>query len=137
MTEQELKDRTKKFALRVIKLVRTLPKNDVGSVLGKQILRSATSVAANYRSACKARSLKDFANNLGICEEEADETQLWIELIVESDLVKPSLVEGLWKECDELVAIFASSRITMQKKLLSSKNSLSRKNNSKIVIQKS
>ena len=79
-TELDLINRTKQFALRVMRMVRSLPKSDESSVLGRQALRSATSVAANYRSACKARSHKDFINKLGICEEEADETQLWLEL---------------------------------------------------------
>ena len=115
MTEQELINRTKQMALKAITMVRLLPKNDEGAVLGKQLLRSATSVAANYRSACKARSHKDFINKLGIAEEEADETQLWLELIMESNLAKPSQIIDLLQEVTELTAIFAASRITAQR----------------------
>ncbi|MBI4547312.1 MAG: four helix bundle protein [Ignavibacteriae bacterium] len=112
MTEEELKVRCKQMALRVIKLVLSLPKNKVADVLGKQLVRSATSVAANYRSACKARSKADFLSKLGIVEEEADETQLWIELIADSGLVKPPRVASLPDEVKQLTAILAASRIT-------------------------
>jgi len=87
MTEIEMKQRTKAFALRVIKLTSSLSKDFVGRRLGDQLLRSGTSVAANYRAACRARSKADFASKLGIVEEEADESALWIELLVESALV--------------------------------------------------
>lgn len=116
MTEQELKDRSKQMALRVIKLVLSLPKNKVTDVLGKQLVRSATSVAANYRSACKARSKADFLSKLGIVEEEADETQLWIELIADSGFMKSSQVANLLDEVKQLTAIFAASRITASRR---------------------
>ena len=93
----------------------SLPKNTVADVLGKQLVRSATSVAANYRSACKARSRADFLSKLGIVEEEADETQLWIELIMDSGIVKPVRVSELHDEVKQLTAIFAASRITVRK----------------------
>jgi four helix bundle protein len=109
------------MALRVITVVRSLPVSAEGSVLGKQVLRSATSVAANYRAACKARSHKDFIYKLGICEEGADETQLWLELIADSKLMKRSRMESLLKEVSELTAIFAASRITALKKSSKSK----------------
>ena len=115
MNEEELKLRCKKMALRVIQLVMSLPKNLVSGILGKQVVRSATSVAANYRSACKARSKADFVSKLGIVEEEADETQLWLELIIESNLVKSSRVENLLDEVRQLTAIVAASRITARK----------------------
>ena len=114
MTEQELKRRSKDMALRVIRLVMALPKNSVGSVLGRQAVRSATSVAANYRAACKARSKSDFLSKLGIVEEEADETQLWIELIIDSGMIKPSRAVDLLDEVKQLTAIFAASRITVR-----------------------
>src|ERR1700741_1774411 len=98
MTEKELIDRIKQMALRVIRLVRSLPRTDEGRILRRKLLRSATSVAANYRSACKARSHKDFINKLGIAEEEADETHLWLELMTESDLVKRNRVHELMSE---------------------------------------
>ena len=115
MTEGELKSRLKSMTLRVIRLVQSLPKNVTADVLGKQLIRSATSVAANYRSACKARSRLDFLSKLGIVEEEADETQLWIEMIVESGMIKPERVKNLLAEVNEIVAIIAASRITLKK----------------------
>ncbi len=84
MQKEELKFRTKQFAIRVIKLVEALPKNKIGHVLGKQLLRSATSVAANYRAACRARSKADFISKVAIVEEEPDESLFWLELIAES-----------------------------------------------------
>jgi four helix bundle protein len=105
----DLKIRTKKFALNIIKLVKTLPEDRIGRVLGNQILRSGTSVAANYRSACKARSKADFISKITIVEEEADETTLWLELIMESDTLINDLTNSLHKEANELTAIFTSS----------------------------
>ena len=87
MTELEMKGRTKAFALRVIKLARSVSDDFVGRRLGDQLLRSGTSVAANYRAACRARSKADFVSKLGIAEEEADESMLWMELLIEGDLV--------------------------------------------------
>jgi len=92
MRTEELKLRTKQFALRVIKLVEALPKNKIGDVLGKQILRSATSVAANYRAACRARSKADFISKIAIVEE-ADESFFWLELIAESRLDEHRTIE--------------------------------------------
>ncbi|MEG4577609.1 four helix bundle protein [Microcoleus sp. N3A4] len=87
MDEQEFKQRTKQLALRVIKLVSSLPKNTVSEVIGKQLIRSGTSVGANYRAACRARSTADLIAKLRIVEEEADESLYWMELIVEAKLV--------------------------------------------------
>jgi four helix bundle protein len=109
MRTEELKLRTKQFALRVIKLVETLPKNKIGDVLGKQILRSATSVAANYRAACRARSKADFISKIAIVEEEADESLFWLELIAESGLMNTERLKDLTKEADELTAIFTAT----------------------------
>ncbi len=92
MRTEELKLRTKQFALRVIKLVETLPKNKIGDVLGKQLLRSATSVEANYRAACRARSKADFISKIAIVEE-ADESLFWLELIAESRLDEHRTIE--------------------------------------------
>ena len=114
MTEEELKSRVKSIALRVIRLVQSLPKNITGEIIGRQLIRSATSVAANYYSACKARSKADFLNKLGIVEEEADETQFWIELIIESGLISENRLQDLLKEFKEITAIMASSRITVK-----------------------
>ncbi len=118
MTPDELKDRTKQFGLRVIRLVQSLPKNRTSADIGSQLLRSATSVGANYRSACRARSKAEFISKLGIAEEEADEAAYWLELLVEADIVKPKLIENLLKEANELTAIIASSRITAKKKIV-------------------
>ncbi|PIR95976.1 MAG: four helix bundle protein [Candidatus Doudnabacteria bacterium CG10_big_fil_rev_8_21_14_0_10_42_18] len=115
MDKAELKRRTKYFALRAIKLVQALPKNPVGFVIGKQLLRSATSVAANYRAACRARSKIEFVAKLGIVVEEADESAFWLELIIESNLMKPRLVEPLLKEANEITAIMFSTRNTASK----------------------
>ncbi len=110
MTQDELKARTKDFALRVIKLVRALPKSVEGRVMANQLLRSGTSVAANYRAACRGRSRVEFAAKIGIVLEEADESALWLELIVEAGLLAPSRCQLLLEEAGELVAIFAATR---------------------------
>jgi four helix bundle protein len=104
-----MKQRTKQFALRVIKLVAALPKTREADVIGRQLLRSATSVGANYRSACRARSKADFISKMGITEEEADESQYWLELIVEAGLLPMPRVSDLVREADELTAIFVAT----------------------------
>ena len=110
MTADELKLRTKQFALRVIKLVAALPKTIEGRAIANQLVRCGTSVAANYRAACRARSRSEFVAKMGVVFEEADETQLWLELIVESKLVPIKRVEPLLEKASELVAIFVASR---------------------------
>lgn len=106
---KDLKERTKKFALRVIKLVESLPRTRTSDVLGKQLLRSGTSVGANYRAACRGRSPAEFQAKMGIVEEEADESGYWIELLTDSNQVKATLVAELHQEANELVAIAVSS----------------------------
>jgi len=113
MTEQELKARTKQFALRVMKLIDALPNNIKGRVLANQLMRSSTSVAANYRAACRARSVADFISKMGVVEEEADESALWLELITEGEVLPPAKTKELWREADELVAITVASRKTV------------------------
>lgn len=115
MTTEELKKRTKELALRVIRLVASLPRTRVAEVIGRQLMRSATSVGANYRSACRARSRPDFINKIGVVEEEADETLYWLELVSESHNVNPKAVEDLMKETGELVAIFTASGRTAKR----------------------
>ena len=110
MTADELRARTKEFALRIIKLVAALPKNVEGRAIANQLVRSGTSVAANYRSACRARSRIEFAAKLGVVLEEADETLLWLELIVAAKLLPAARVNVLLREANELVAIFVTSR---------------------------
>src|SRR5215468_11221936 len=109
MTTDELKIRTKSFALRIIKLVEALPPNRTADVIGKQLVRSGTSVGANYRAACRAKSNADFIAKRGIVEEEADESAFWLEVIVESGLMKEELVKDLLDEADQIVAIMVSS----------------------------
>ena len=109
MDSNQLKDRTKKFALRIITLVESLPENKTTRVIGNQILRSGTSVGANYRAACRAKSTPDFINKLKIVEEEADETLYWLELLVEAKIVKEDRLLELMKENNELIAIFVSA----------------------------
>ncbi|HQU84011.1 MAG TPA: four helix bundle protein [Pyrinomonadaceae bacterium] len=112
ITENELLQRTKTFALRVIKLVNALPNNIAGRKIGDQLIRSGTSVAANYRAACRGRSKAEFIAKLGIVEEEADESALWMELIIESELLKKNLVENLLQEAVEITKIMAASKIS-------------------------
>lgn len=110
MTTGELKARTKGFALRVIRLVDALPGTVKGRTIANQIIRSATSVAANYRAACRARSWAEFIAKIGVVEEEADETAFWLELIVEANIRSEKQIAALLKEAYELVAIMAASR---------------------------
>ena len=109
MTQNELKKRTKEFALRIIRLFENLPETRTSQILGRQPLRSGTSVGANYRAACRAKSTPDFISKLGIVEEEADESIYWLELLVESHQIKQNLVENLMKEADEILAIIVAS----------------------------
>jgi four helix bundle protein len=112
---EQLRDRTKAFALRVIRLFRSLPGNTDTQVLGKQLLRCGTSVAANYRAVCRARSKAEFVARLGIVAEEADESVLWLELLIESGIIKSDMTVALLKEAKELAAILTASRETARK----------------------
>jgi len=112
----ELKQRTKLFALRVIKLFKKLPKTTEAQIIGKQLLRSATSVAANYRAACRARSNAEFHSKLSIVIEETDETMFWTELLWEADIVKKELLENLYQENEEILKIMVTSRKNSTKK---------------------
>ena len=113
MNEQEFKQRTKKFGLRVIKSVEALPRKAAAQVLGKQLLCSATSVGANYRAACRSLSVADILNKLSIVEEEADESAYWMEMIIEADLMPESRLADLTKEADEIVAMTVASSKTL------------------------
>ena len=108
MDKRELEKRTKDFALRIIKLVAELPKGRIGDVLGYQILKSATSIGANYREANRAASKADFSYKINIAEREASETLYWLELLGESGIVPEERLSPLMAECDELVAIFTA-----------------------------
>jgi len=117
MDAEELKKRTKQFGLRCIKVVETLPKTRTADVLGKQLLRSATSVGANYRSACRAQSKRDFIHKVAISIEEADESLYWLEMMVEAGLTPENRLADLMKEGDEIVAILTASSQTAKRNL--------------------
>ncbi len=114
-TETILRTRTKQMAIRVIRLVNRLPNSRAAGNIAHQILRSATSVGANYRAAQRARSPAEFRAKLGIVEEEADETAYWIELLMESELVKRDLLEDLYQEINEITAMIVASINTSKK----------------------
>ena len=116
MTEGELKLRTKQFALRVVNLVQSLPNNPVARHIGGQLMRSGTSVPANYRASCRSRSIADFIAKMGIVEEEADESAFWIEMLVDTRNVRLELVADLLDEANQLVAIFVTSINTARKR---------------------
>jgi four helix bundle protein len=117
---EELKLRTKQFALRVLKLVAALPNNIQGRAIGGQLVRAGTSVGSNYRAACRGRSKAEFISKLGVVEEEADESAFWLELIIESSLLQARVVQPLLNEANELTRIMASSRITAKIRLTKS-----------------
>ena len=106
---EELQERTRKFALRIVKLFRMLPKTDDARILGKQLLRSGTSIGANYRAACRARSRAEFVAKLGIVLEEADETVSWLELMRDAGIFPEAKLREIVQEAKELVAIFVTS----------------------------
>ena len=116
MGRDELRMRTKGFALRVIKLANALPENAVGRVVRGQLLRSGTSVGANYRAAKRAKSTADFISKMGTVEEEADESLYWMELITESGLMSHKRVSALSKEANEILAMVVSSIKTAKKR---------------------
>jgi four helix bundle protein len=111
----ELLDRTKAFGLRVLKLVDHLPRTTSGRAIGNQLIRSGTSIGANYRAACRSRSRAEFASEIGVVAEEADETVYWLQLIRDGDLLSTQQVAALLKEADELTAIFTAGRRTSSK----------------------
>ena len=114
--ERPLLARTKRFALRIIRLVESLPKTGTPGIIGKQLLRSGTSVGANYRAACRARSPAEFCAKLGIVEEELDESNYWMELLVEAAIVREILLTELMKETHELLAMTIASIRTARKR---------------------
>ena len=116
MDKNDLRDRTKTFGLRVMKLCDALPKSMSGKAIGNQLIRSGTSVGANYRSALRARSNKEFIAKLGIVLEEADESIFWLELIRDGELLTENQVNSLFTEANELTAIFAATLKTIKSK---------------------
>ncbi len=129
MTEVEFKKRTKEIALRVIKLVGSLPRSTTAEVIGKQLLRSGTSIGANYRAACRGKSTADVLHKLAIVEEEADESLYWLELLMDSEIVPSKKLSSLYSDIDEIVAMTVASIKTLRTK--SSVNPKSRIQNPK------
>jgi four helix bundle protein len=123
MTERELLERTKQFALRIFTLVGALPQTIQGRAVASQLIRSGTSVAANYRAACRARSKPEFVAKLGVVEEEADESAFWLELIIETHLLTAAKVRPLLTEAGEIVAMMASSKKTAAKSEIANRKS--------------
>ncbi len=121
MTETELRDKTKMFARRVLRLVEALPRSRSANIVANQLGRAGTSVGANYRAACRARSTADFISKLGIVEEEADESAFWMELVIEEEMLPAKKVEALWQEANALTAIMVSSRKTLARRNQKSK----------------
>ena len=109
MTPKELKDRTKRFAVDIVRLCRELPTTLDGKTVAQQVIRCGTSVGANYRASCRARSRAEWIAKLGVVEEEADETLFWLEVAVDAKLITAKRAEALLKEADELTAIFVAS----------------------------
>src|SRR5207248_20660 len=114
---EQLKSRTKQFALRVIRLFKSLPKSEEARIIGRQLLRAGTAIGANYRAACRARTRKEFVAKIRIVVEEADETAYWLELLIEAEVVRAPLLVPMLAETTQLLAIFAASRRTAEKKL--------------------
>jgi four helix bundle protein len=112
----ELKQRTKQFALRIVKLYQTLPKTTDIQLIGKQLFRSGASVGSNYRAACRARSNAEYYSKISIVIEETDETMFWLELLWESNIVKQSLLQDLYNENEEILKIMAVSRKNSEKR---------------------
>jgi len=117
MAHENLKQRTKEFSLRVIRLTEALPNTRTADVIGRQLLRSGTSVGANYRAASRAKSPADFIAKMGIVEEEADESLFWMELLIDANLVPEEKLAALMQEANELVAITVASINTTKQKV--------------------
>ncbi len=121
MNSEELKRRTKSFAIRVIRMIEKLPVNSTSRVIGYQLLKSSTSVGANYRAACRSRSRQEFISKIKIVEEESDESLYWLELIKELQIFKTELISDLIKEANELTAIFTQTVKTAKSNVFKSK----------------
>jgi four helix bundle protein len=109
MNAEDFKERTKRFAVRIIQFVELMPRSEVGDVLYRQLLRAGTSVGANYRSACRARSRAESIARMGVVEEECDESIYWMELLIGTGRVKPSTIAGLLKESNEILSLVVAS----------------------------
>jgi len=115
MDKKDLKERTKRFALEVIKIVEKLPKGRIPDILGRQLLKAGTSVGANYRASCRGKSTADFISKMGTVEEEADESIYWMELLIEAGLLHKDDLIHLLDEANQILAISISSIITARK----------------------
>ena len=115
MTPHELRERTKRFALEIIRSSAALPRTDVARLIRAQLVRAGTAVGANYRAVCRSRSNRDFVAKLGVVIEESDETSYWLEILVDAKIVTASAVSALRREADELIRIFVTSRATARK----------------------
>jgi four helix bundle protein len=124
MNSEDMKQRTKAFAVGAIRFCRTLPATVEGRVIAGQLIRSSSSIGANYRAACRARSRREFAAKIGIVLEEADESVFWCELAVESGVAKIEAISPLLNEAGELVSIMAASKLTLERKVASRKSSI-------------
>jgi four helix bundle protein len=109
---KELQDRTKRFAVAVVQFCSQVPKTEAARIIGRQLLGAGTSVAANYRAACRARSAADFISKISVVLEETDETLFWLELLVDAGIIEARLVSSLSAECRELLKIFSASLVT-------------------------
>ena len=119
---EELRDRTKKFAMRIVRLFRSLPHATDAEVMGKQLLRCGTAVAANYRAVCRARSRKEFISRIGVVVEEADESVFWLEMMAENDIFSATKLEPLLREARELTAVFTAPEETAKQRRKQSPN---------------
>ncbi len=114
MDEKIFKARTKKLAVAIIKQVDKLPRSLATDVIARQLIRSGTSIGANYRAACRAKSTPDMINKMKIVEEESDETEYWLELLTEAELTPQSQIAGIYKETDEILAMTVASIKTLR-----------------------
>jgi len=112
---KQLQDRTKKFAVRIVKAFARLPKDEPTRIIGRQFLRSGTSLAANYRASCRARSGADFISKISVVAEETDETLFWFELLIESELISSAALQPTMLECEELLKVFSASLATAKR----------------------
>jgi len=117
VNEEQFKARTKKLALEVIRLVESLPRSRTADIIGRQLLRSATSVGANYRASCRARSFEEVISKLSIVEEEGDESLYWLELLTESGVVDRASVAWIMGEMNEIVSMTVSSKKTLKSRI--------------------
>jgi four helix bundle protein len=113
---EQLKARTKQFAIRIVRVFKGLPKSDEARIIGKQLLRAGTTVAANYRAVCRSRSQAEFISKMSVVVEEADETAFWLELLIETSIIPEVRLRDLLTEANELLAIFAASLWTARQK---------------------